>query len=51
MLQTFPFINDTFVVNNANSLNPYHAKFLKWNNPPSILGTVHNHFRDINMKT
>ena len=21
--------------------NPYHAKFLKWNNPTSIFGTVH----------
>ena len=32
-------------------LNPYHAEFLKWNNPPSIFGTVHYHFRDIKMKT
>ena len=31
-------------------LNPYHAEFLKWNNPPSILGTAHYHFRDIKMK-
>ena len=26
-------------------------KFLKWNNPPSIFGTVHYHFRDIKTKT
>ena len=25
--------------------NPYHAEFLKWNNPPSIFGTVHYHFQ------
>ena len=24
--------------------NPYHAEFLKRNNPPSIYGTFHNHF-------
>ena len=24
--------------------NPYHAKFLKWNNPLYIFGTVHYHF-------
>ena len=22
-------------------INPYSAEFLKWNDPPSILGTVH----------
>ena len=26
-------------------INPYHAEFLKWNNPPSIFGTVHYHFK------
>ena len=31
--------------------NPYHAEFHKWNNPPSIFGIVHYHFRDIKMKT
>ena len=31
--------------------NPYHAEFLKWNDPPSIFGTIHYHFRDIKMKT
>ena len=35
----------------SKSINPYHAEFLKWNNPPSIFGTVHYHFRDIEMKT
>ena len=29
--------------------NPYHAKFLKWNNPPSIFGTLHYHYRDENL--
>ena len=31
----------------------YHAEFLKWNNPPSIIGTVHYHFyvyQDENLK-
>ena len=32
-------------------INPYHAEFLKWNNPTSIFGTLHYHFRDIKMKT
>ena len=32
-------------------VNPYHAEFLKWNNPPYIFVTVHYHFRDIKMKT
>ena len=27
------------------------AEFLKWSNPPSIFGTVHYHFRDIEMRT
>ena len=25
-------------------VNPYHAEFLKWNNPPSIYETFHYHF-------
>ena len=25
-------------------INPYHAEFLKWNNPSSIFGTVHYQF-------
>ena len=25
-------------------INPYHADFLKWNNPLSIYGTVHYYF-------
>ena len=33
------------------TLNLYHAEFLKWNNPSSIFGTIHYHFRDIKMKT
>ena len=35
------------------SFNPYHAKFLKWNNPSNIFGTVHYHFygyQDENLK-
>ena len=34
-------------------LNPYHAEFLKWNNPSYIFGTVHYLFkgyRDENLK-
>ena len=33
--------------------NPYHAELLKWDNPPSISGTVHYHFnryQDENLK-
>ena len=33
-------------------LNPYHGKFLKWNNPP-FFGAVHYHFQgyqDENLK-
>ena len=26
-------------------INPYHAKFHKWKNPPSIFGTIHYHFK------
>ena len=26
-------------------VNPYHAELNKWNNPPSIFGTVHFHFK------
>ena len=26
------------------TVNPYHAEFLKWNNPPSIYGTLHFRF-------
>ena len=29
----------------TNPFNPYHAEFLKWNNPPPIFGTVHYHFK------
>ena len=32
-------------------INPDHAEFLKWNNPPSIFKTVHYHLRDIKVKT
>ena len=35
----------------SESINPYHAEFLKWNNPLSIYGTFHYHFRDVKMKT
>ena len=27
------------------------AEFLKWNNPPSIFGTVHYFFRDIKIRS
>ena len=26
------------------NVNPYHAEFLKWNNPPYIFGIFHYHF-------
>ena len=29
----------------TSSINPYHAEFFKWNNPPSIYGTFHFHFK------
>ena len=32
-------------------INPYHAEFLKWNNPPYIIGTFYYHFKDIKMRT
>ena len=32
-------------------VNPYHAEFLKWNNPPSILALSIIIFWDIKMKT
>ena len=28
-----------------DDFNPFHTEFLKWNNPPSIIGTVHYHFK------
>ena len=34
-------------------VNPYHIKFLKWNNPSYLFGTVHYHFKgyqDENLK-
>ena len=31
--------------------NLWPVKFLKWNNPSSIFGTVHFHFRDIKIRT
>ena len=33
--------NQTFVI----TINPKLAEFLKWNNPPSIIGTVHFYFK------
>ena len=27
-----------------DQINPYHAKFLTWNDPPCIFGTVHYYF-------
>ena len=32
------------VLSSTLELNPYHAEFLKWNNPLSIYGTFHYHF-------
>ena len=33
------------------SVNPYHAEFLKLNNPPSIYGTIHfKGYQDENLK-
>ena len=40
--------HDTFSdkcdVVNVKNVNPCHTKFYKWNNPPSIFGTIHLHF-------
>ena len=36
--------------NRISGVNPYHAGFLKWNNPPYILVTFHYHFSDIKMR-
>ena len=39
---------------NLTIVNPYHAEFLKWNNPSSNFGTVHCHFKgyqDENLNT
>ena len=30
---------------NSETVNPFHAEFLKWNNQPSIFGTIHYHFQ------
>ena len=41
------------VIGNVYHLNPYHAEYLKWNNPSYIFGTVHYHFQgyqDENLK-
>ena len=35
----------------SEAFNPYHAKFLKCNNPPYIFSTFHYYFRDIKIKT
>ena len=35
----------------CNFVDPYHAEFIKWNNPPYNFGTVHYHFKDIKMRT
>ena len=37
----------------TTQFNPYHAEFLKWNNPSSIYRTFHYHFKgyqDENLK-
>ena len=31
--------------NEIHWVNPYHAEFHKWKNPPSIFGTFHYHFQ------
>ena len=56
MLNVGPFVlmkgtGDAIVFSDHLWLNPYHAEFLKCNNPYSIFGTFHYHFRDIKMKT
>ena len=40
----FTHSNNQPVDMDSNNFNPYHAEFLKWNNPPSIFGTFHYHF-------
>ena len=32
-------IQDQYII-----INPYPAEFLKWNNLPSLFGTIHHHF-------
>ena len=39
------------VVSHGMNDNPEPAEFLKWNNPPSIFGTVHDNFSDIKKGT
>ena len=34
----------------CTAVNPYSAKFLKWNNPPYIFGTFYCHFLGENLK-
>ena len=32
------------IINISYQINPYNVKLLKWNNLPSIFGTIHYHF-------
>ena len=41
MLQIAKCKNAKFI---TASFNPEPSEFLKWNNPPSIFGTIHYHF-------
>ena len=48
VFDSFNFTIDLYML-----FNPYHAKFLKWNNPTSIYRTFHYHFlgyQDENLK-
>ena len=42
---------DPFPLRDIEAINPYHAEFLKWNNPTSILELSIIIFRDIKIKT
>ena len=44
LIQRTAWLYDTLI-------NPYRAKFLKWNNPHYIFGTFHYHFRFNKMRT
>ena len=38
------YVISSFCYSYKDRINPYHAEFLKWNNPPTINGTFHCHF-------
>ena len=49
--RTYKYISMNFILKIIENINVYQAEILKWNNPPSIFGTFHNHFSNIKMRT